>query len=424
MGLPACSPAAANSWETGVTDAGFAEGGAGGGATCRSCVTDSDCAGSHCMQLGGSTYCAAACGADSTCATTGETCVPASSFSGQALQVCVSAGECGGPAGGSGGGSGGSGSGSGGSGSSGGGSGSGSGGSVPYDAGGSQPTGTVGPNGGTLSRLLFAVVGDTRPPNEDDLSGYPTTVITKIFQDVQGQTPAIPFVVSTGDYQFSSTGSSSTASQQLTLYQQARAAYSGMQFCAMGNHECTGADDSNCPSGSSPTANYTAFMNQILAPIQKTLPYYVIDIGATDGSWTSKFVFTAANAWDSTQQSWLQTTMAQKTTYTFVVRHEPTESSGGAPGVSPIDSIITQYPYTMLLTGHSHTWDTFGYGTAKEVVVGNGGAPLSNTSKNYGFAVMSQRSDGAIVGDMIDYMSLQALSEFHFVVTPEGTVTQ
>jgi hypothetical protein len=38
--------------------------------------------------------------------------------------------------------------------------------------------------------------------------------------------------------------------------------------------------------------------------------------------------------------------------------------------------------------------------------------------------VMSQRSDGAIVGDMIDYMSLQALSEFHFVVTPEGTVTQ
>ena len=233
-------------------------------------------------------------------------------------------------------------------------------------------------------------------------------------------------MVSTGDYQFSSTGSSSTASQQLALYLQARARYSGVQYTAMGNHECTGGDSSNCGSGNTNgiTANYTAFMKQLLAPIQKTLPYYVINIDATDGSWTSKFVFTAANAWDSAQQSWLQTAMAQKTTYTFVIRHEPTESSGNAPGVAPVDSILAQFPYTMLITGHSHTWDSFGDNTPKEVLVGNGGAPLSNTNKNYGFAILSQRSDGAIVGDMIDYQSLQASSEFHFVVTPDGTVTK
>jgi hypothetical protein len=116
--------------------------------------------------------------------------------------------------------------------------------------------------------------------------------------------------------------------------------------------------------------------------------------------------------------------MQVKTTYTFVLRHEPTESSGNAPGVSPSDSIIGQYPYTMLITGHSHTWDKFGENTPKEVLVGNGGAPLTNSSKDYGYAVMAQRSDGAIVGDMYDYMTNQPISSFHFVVTPTGTLTQ
>ena len=31
-------------------------------------------------------------------------------------------------------------------------------------------------------------------------------------------------------------------------------------------------------------------MKQLMAPIQKTLPYYVINVNATDNSWTSKFV--------------------------------------------------------------------------------------------------------------------------------------
>jgi hypothetical protein len=389
---------------------------------CTTCVADTDCNGGRCAQLAGDSYCATESGSGSSCSTSGDTCVGAMTSNGQAVQVCVPPGECGSSS--SSGGSSGGGSGSGGSS---GGSSGGADATAPYDAGGTQPVGTVGANGGSLTRLLFAVVGDTRPPNEDDVSGYPSSIITKIFQDVQAQaSPAIPFVVSTGDYQFSSTGSSSTASQQLMLYQQARGAYSGVQYTAMGNHECTGGDSSNCGTGNTNgiTANYTAFMTQLLGPIQKTLPYYVININATDSSWTSKFVFIAANAWDSTQQSWLQTAMGQTTTYTFVIRHEPTESSGGAPGVTPSDSIITQFPYTMLITGHSHTWDSFGYNTPKEVLVGNGGAPLSNTSKDYGFAVMSQRSDGAIVCDMLDYMTLQAATEFHTVVTPDGTVTK
>ena len=97
----------------------------------------------------------------------------------------------------------------------------------------------------------------------------------------------------------------------------------------MGNHECTGYTDSNCGSGNSDgvTNNYTAFLSQMLGPIGQTSPYYAINVNATDGSWTAKFVFIAANAWDSTQSSWLTTTMAKTTTYTFVIRHEAAEAN-------------------------------------------------------------------------------------------------
>jgi hypothetical protein len=411
LGLWACSSQNNSGWgDFGDGGGGAQTDGASAGTTCSTCTTDGDCGGGRCVRLGGGTYCAATCGGGGSCSS-GDTCVSVETSGGANVQACVPPGECSGSSTNDGGGPG--------NGSSGG-----KDGSAPYDSGSTQPVGSVGANGGTLSRLLFAVVGDTRPATYDDVGGYPTAVITKIFQDIQAQTPAIPFIVSTGDYQFSSTGQYSTAAQQLSIYTKARSTYAGVQYTAMGNHECTGADASNCgPNGKDGiTSNYTAYMNALLAPIQKTLPYYVININATDGSWTSKFVFVAANAWDSTQSSWLQSTMAQKTTYTFVVRHEPSNSSGGAPGVSPSDSIVNQFPYTMMITGHSHTWDGFGYYTAKQIIVGNGGAPLTNTSKNYGFAVISQQSDGTIMGDMLDYDSLQPSSKFHFVVTADGTL--
>src|SRR5260370_625068 len=82
--------------------------------------------------------------------------------------------------------------------------------------------------------------------SDDDVKGYPTAIITKIFQDIEAFSPKPPFVLATGDYQFASSGSSSTAAQQLGLYLGARKNYSGVQFPAMGNHECTGSTSSNC----------------------------------------------------------------------------------------------------------------------------------------------------------------------------------
>ncbi len=281
------------------------------------------------------------------------------------------------------------------------------------------PTGTITGSGGTLSSLLFAVVGDTRPANEDDTAGYPTSIITKIFADIEGSSPAIPFVVGTGDYEFASTYGSTSATQ-LNLYLGARKPYSGVFFPAMGNHECTGATASNCgPSGSDgETNNYKNFLSMFLGPIGQSNPYYSVEIDSSTGAWTSKFVFVAGNAWSSAQSSWLSSTMSKPTTYTFVIRHE---SSGAntAPGVSPSDSIINSYPYTALIVGHTHTYEWYG---SNQVIIGNGGAPLSG-SGNYGYGLVSQRSDGNIVFDMIDYMSLKADSSFHTVLTPTGNVT-
>ena len=93
----------------------------------------------------------------------------------------------------------------------------------------------VGPGGGRVSQLLFAVVGDTRPPNIGDTSGYPVAIATKIFQDLDGLDPRPAFGVSSGDYMFVQPGSGQAA-PQLDLYLQARANFSNVMFPAMGNH--------------------------------------------------------------------------------------------------------------------------------------------------------------------------------------------
>jgi hypothetical protein len=157
-------------------------------------------------------------------------------------------------------------------------------------------------------------------------------------------------------------------------------------------------------------------MQQMLAPLGKQSPYYAINVNAADGSWTAKFVFIAANAWDSNQSSWLQGVMAQQTTYTFVMRHEP--SAASSPGTGPSDQIINQFSYTMLITGHTHT---FSYRGSNYVVIGNGGAPVTG-GVNYGYVIAQQRSDGAIVFTAKDYQSLQTVQTF--AVTAKGTPTQ
>jgi hypothetical protein len=286
----------------------------------------------------------------------------------------------------------------------------------------SGSSGGVGPQGGSLSTLSFAVVGDTRPASIDDTSGYPTQVITQIWQDIEAHSPRPAFAVTTGDYMFASP-SSGQAGPQLALYLGARAAFSNVTFPTMGNHECTGATTSNCGPGGADgiTDNYTQFMNRLLGPLGIGKPYYSIDVNATNNAWTAKFVFIAANAWDSAQASWLQGVMGQHTTYTFVLRHERTTAST-APGVTPSDQIIKQFPMTMLIVGHTHTYEymTGVVGSVGEIVIGNGGAPLTGGA-NYGYIIAEQRPDGAVQFSEHDYAT-NAVNQT-FAVKADGTPT-
>ena len=284
--------------------------------------------------------------------------------------------------------------------------------STPHDAGPGDAKLGPQPDAATVygTTFTFAVVGDTRPPNEDDLAGYPTGVITGIWHDVEKYSPHPDFAVSTGDYMFANataTGSASTVDAQLDRYIGARAQFTNAVFAAMGNHECTGATASNCGPGAQNglTPNYSEFLKRLLGPYGITKPYYEYDFAAGDGSWTAKIVVIAANAWSDAQATWLDQALAKPTTYTFVVRHE-SQSANTAPGVTPSETIIAAHPLTLKIVGHTHTY----YHDARnhELVSGNGGAPLTS-SANYGYAIVTRLASGAIQVTEYDYSTNQSV---------------
>jgi hypothetical protein len=121
-------------------------------------------------------------------------------------------------------------------------------------------------------------------------------------------------------------------------------------------------------------------------------------------------VFVAANAWDSTQAAWLDTTLAAPTTYTFVIRHEPNLDTT-APGVSPSKTIIARHPMTLLITGHTHTYEHIK--SDHEVICGNGGAPLTS-SFNYGYAVVELLAAGTLQFTEYDYTTRAMVDQFRF----------
>jgi hypothetical protein len=265
----------------------------------------------------------------------------------------------------------------------------------------------------------FAIVGDTRPANEDDTANYPTDVITAIWQDIEDMSPRPDFAMATGDYQFSNPYKSPNPAlgAQLDAYLGARAKFSNTVYAAMGNHECTGATASNCGPGTSDgvTPNYTQFMTRMVNPQGFTEPYYTVSFHAMDNSWTAKIVVIAANAWSSTQSSWLDGELAKPTTYTFVVRHE-SATANTAPGVTPSETIIAKHPYTLKIVGHTHTYHH--YAAYKEVVCGNGGAPLTSGT-NYGFAVVERLASGKLQFTEYDYQSKAVVETF--VLNADGS---
>ena len=284
--------------------------------------------------------------------------------------------------------------------------------STPLDA----PTHPgAGNGGGTLDELRFAVVGDTRPVNLDDTANYPTAIIRQIWTDVEAEVPHAAFAVSTGDYIFASTGGHEQ-DPQLDLYLAARMAFHGVVYAAMGNHECNGYTSSNCGPGNSEgqPANFVSFMAKLVAPLDEPLPYFVERFAAADRSWSAKLVVIAANAWDPAQDAWLERALSEPSTYTFVLRHEGHDATT-APGTLPSTIILARHAVTLLIVGHTHAYRH--YAAYREIVVGNGGAPLTS-STNYGYVIVARNPDGTIGVTSREYMT-HALVE-QFTVKPDG----
>jgi len=253
------------------------------------------------------------------------------------------------------------------------------------DAGAEQPG--VGPTGGKVNLLYFAIVGDTRPPGSDGTNNYPTKTITKIYKDFEALKPRPQFIVATGDYMFANPHGTEGA-KQLALYVGARKNYSGTVFASLGNHEC-GGGNANC-AGVTNNNSYNAFLDKLIKPLGKTKPYYAVKIDDLGGKWTSKFLITACNAWSAAQKTWLQNQLAKPTTYTFVARHHPIGSD--APCNAEMDKILAGAKYDMLLVGHQHLWNWVG--AKKQLIEGLGGAPVTKAGQVHGFATVHQLAGG------------------------------
>jgi hypothetical protein len=272
--------------------------------------------------------------------------------------------------------------------------------------------GVIGPMGGTVSLMHFGVFGDVRPMNPNQTPDYPTMVITEVM-DGMSQEHA-EFAVATGDYMFADYAS--TANAQLELLVAAETHFVGHIFHALGNHECTGADNSNCPLGNE-TPQVQAYRTH-LGSAYATL-YYDWTVHTSVGD--AHFIVTAPNGWDSTQSAWLTRMLAVSARYTFVVAHEPPTAQVIGPGSAAIETAMRARTggVTLRLYGHTHEYRRI---NPNGVVSGNAGAPLYMPTDQYGFVMVDQRADGNIIVTAYNVGRPPTVNE-SWVVTPSGTAT-
>ena len=275
--------------------------------------------------------------------------------------------------------------------------------SLPGDAGrGDAGEIAVGPRGGRVALLKFAVFGDVRPATLDADAAYPTATVTKLFVRIAQIQPH--FVLGVGDWMYAS--DETHANTQLDQLLQAEKAYPGFIVHGMGNHEC---GKSNCPSGDE-TGQVRAYMKKLIPFASHA--YFSFDVQTSLGE--AKIVFIATNAWNTEQETWLKTVLQKPTNYTFVVRHHPPQRTD-APGVLPSEAILNGQAVTLKLYGHTHKYRHL---SANEVISGNGGAPLSSkTDDFYGLLAVEQLADTNLKITEINEDGTFADS---FKLTPQG----
>jgi len=246
------------------------------------------------------------------------------------------------------------------------------------------PTGTVGPDGGTVERLWFATTGDTRPGNCDATADYPRETVKRISASMKALN--VQFALDLGDHMFVCNHLASEAQTQMGYYMEAVALGPSTFFMTMGNHECgTGS----CLPGSS-DANFKTYMTALNRP----KPWYFFDVKLTASPGVARFVVIADDSWSGEQAAWLESTLAEadaKAKYTIVSRHHPIASSN--TGDPAIVSTILKHKYSLILTAHSHTYGHSEVHGGRTVVIGLGGAPGSFAP---GFATVLEQTDGRL----------------------------
>ena len=182
-----------------------------------------------------------------------------------------------------------------------------------------------------LPNLVVGVFGDVRPANPDDSASYPEAIVAGIFSGLESMN--IPVTVDVGDHCFQATAKSGGTchTQLVNSFMAKRALYGGKLLPTLGNHEGCGAEAATAGNCAGTYTGYIIqdFINDVVKPSTgQSSPYYSVVMYGTWG--TAKFIHIAANAWDSAgkQSAWVQSSLAVPTTYTFVVRHEPTMIRG------------------------------------------------------------------------------------------------
>ncbi|HUB06782.1 MAG TPA: metallophosphoesterase [Myxococcales bacterium] len=280
---------------------------------------------------------------------------------------------------------------------------------------------TIDPTG-----MSFVATGDTRP----DSSGqpYPQQIVNQIYTDFGALSPKPMAVIATGDFQEEG---DSNPTQEIDDYEAAINLFNpSTTYPAMGNHECVSTSITTyCGAGSSNnTSAYSAYLQMLvdlgINSSTSGLPYYYRTLTAPNGD-TAKFVILAAQAWDSAQVTWLNTTLSTvPTTFTFIARHEPDDAVGcsdstandnttnSCPFIADVQTAINSNPgkVTMLVEGHTHEM-RFSVST-DEIVSGGGGVAVESgcTASDdlycgWGYVYCQERTDKSMICNMYDYQS-------------------
>ena len=269
------------------------------------------------------------------------------------------------------------------------GGGSGGGGGTGGGTGGGSGSGGVGPGGGSVDLLHFAVTGDTRPPSCGDTAHYPTPIIDAIADAAKAR--QAQFALDLGDHMYVCNNDLSTAQQHMSLYLQSVHRFPGTWFMTMGNHECW---QGPCLLEST-NANYVAYM-AALQPIAPK-PYYSFNVKTSLGRVT--FVQIADNAWDQRQSVWLEQVLADadlNAKYTIVSRHHPSGDSSVSTNPDSL-AIVHKHKFALFLAGHSHSYKHPTTDNGRDMVLGIGGAPLLAAGSDFnGYAMIDQQANGQL----------------------------